>query len=323
MKFDQQRVADKLGQVKTKKFWIQLLYLIGGSFLSGLAINLFYVPTKFTMGGVSGIASIIYQLTGRGELINFGTLVILLNIPLLILGWVKISFGFVWRSIVGTFVYSFVLDATKPLVSGWYDAYLNQPLTNGNLPDPLIFALFGGILFGISMGLILRGNYTTGGTDVVAVVMHRKWPNLTIGTLLMILDLVVVLSTLFFYREEGNRAIILVMYSFIAMWFTSHFTDITISGLDFSKAAYIFSDKKEEISQAVFHDLDRSATLLKAKGMYTGEERDVLYCVVSQRQVPKLKEIIKKVDPKAFVVIHEVNEVVGEGFEREVADFLA
>ncbi|MDO5733665.1 MAG: YitT family protein [Eubacteriales bacterium] len=308
---------------KTKRFWVGVFYLLAGSLLSAFALNIFFVPTMFTMGGVSGMASIIYQLTGQGDFLNFGTLVIILNIPLLILGLVKIGFSFVWRSIVGTFVYSLVLDLARPFTEGWFEQYLDIRMQSGNRPDPLIFALFGGILFGISMGLILRGGYTTGGTDVLAVVLHRRWPNLTIGNLLMMLDVLIVISTLFFYRDEGKHAILLAMYSFIAMWFTARFTDITISGLDFSRAVYIISEHKEEISQQVFKDLDRSVTLLPAKGMYTGKERDLLYCVVSSRQVPKLKAIVKDIDPRAFVVVHEVNEVVGEGFERDSADFLA
>ncbi len=312
-----------IANFKTKRFWIGVFYLLAGSVLSAFALNIFFVPTKFTMGGVSGAASIIYQLTGQGEFLNFGTLVILLNIPLLILGWVKIGFSFVWRSIVGTFVYSLVLDLLRPLTEGWFDRYFNVALESGHHPDPLIFALFGGILFGISMGLILRGGYTTGGTDVLAVVLHRRWPNLTIGNLLMALDVVIVTSTLFFYRDEGNHAILLAMYSFIAMWFTARFTDITISGLDFSRAVYIISEHKEEISEAVFAELDRSVTLVPARGMYTGAERDMLYCVVSSRQAPKLKAIVKEIDPRAFIVVHDVSEVVGEGFERSGADFLA
>ncbi|MDO5737796.1 MAG: YitT family protein [Eubacteriales bacterium] len=318
-----QSAGNYIANFKTKRFWFGIIYLLGGSVLSAFALNIFFVPTKFTMGGVSGAASIIYQLTGQGDFLNFGTLVIILNIPLLLLGWLKIGFSFVWRSIVGTFVYSLVLDVLRPLTEGWFENYLDIALNHGQRPDPLIFALFGGILFGISMGLILRGGYTTGGTDVLAVVLHRRWPNLTIGNLLMALDVIIVASTLFFYRDEGNHAIMLAMYSFIAMWFTARFTDITISGLDFSRAVYIISDQKEAISSAVFAELDRSVTLLPAKGMYSGADKDMLYCVVSSRQVPKLKAIVKEIDPRAFVVVHEVNEVVGEGFERDSADFLA
>lgn len=309
---------------KTRDIFIGLFYLIAGSFIGGIAINVFYVPIKLTMGGVSGIASIVFQLTGQGEFLGFGVLVALLNLPLLILGWVKIGFKFVWRSIVGTFVYSYAIDVSEPITSAWFSNYLDLPTSTGNRPDLMIFCLFGGILYGVSMGMILKGGYTTGGTDILGVIIHRKYQNISIGTILMALDFMVVVSTLFFYKDSTKNSIILAMYSFVAMWFTSKFTDVTLEGLDFSRTVYIISDHKEEIASAIFSELDRSATLIHADGMYTGESKNMIFCVVSSRQLPKLKKLVKEIDDSAFLVVSEAKEVQGEGWATSSgADFLA
>ena len=114
------------------------LLLLVGSLIAALAVNVFYVPVRLTMGGLSGIASIIYQMTGKGEFLSFGVIVLLLNIPLLILGYFKISFNFVWRSIVGTIVYSLTIDLTAHFLTNWFTSYINRPLQNGS-PDPLIY----------------------------------------------------------------------------------------------------------------------------------------------------------------------------------------
>ena len=148
------------------------LLLLVGSLIAALAVNVFYVPVRLTMGGLSGIASIIYQMTGKGEFLSFGVIVLLLNIPLLILGYFIISFNFVWRSIVGTIVYSLTIDLTAPFLTNWFTSYINRPLQNGS-PDPLIYCLFGGVLYGIGLGMIFRGGFTTGGTDILALVIKK------------------------------------------------------------------------------------------------------------------------------------------------------
>lgn len=293
------------------------LFLIGGAFLAGFVLNVFYTPIKLTMGGVSGIASIIYQLTGRGNFLELGTLVAILNIPLLILGLVKIGLKFVWRSIVGTFVYSAAVNLTTPWMKDWFEKYVNVAAHGGAKPDMLIFCLFGGIIYGISMGLILKGGYTTGGTDILGVVIHRAFPNISIGNILMGLDFCVISSTLIFYRDPSNTQIILALYSFVALYLTSKFTDLTIEGFETTRMCYVISADPEAVANEIFKQLDRGATLIKGIGMYSKLEKPIVFSVMSPRQVPKLKKIAKSIDPKAFVVITEAREVHGEGFTAE------
>src|SRR5690554_4611936 len=211
-----------------------VLMLIAGSAISALALNVFFIPARLTMGGISGLVSIIYQLTGQGELLPFGIMVIMMNIPILIMGWVYIGSGFVWRSIVGTLAYSVVIDLTEPAMAGWYQEYIRQPLSDG-VPDALLFTLFGGILYGIGLGLIFRAGYTTGGTDIIAVLLKRRIKHLSIGQFLMVIDAAIVILTVFVYRDQDESAVLLAMYSFIAMYLTSKSIDIVLEGFDYTR----------------------------------------------------------------------------------------
>ena len=273
------------------------------------------------MGGVSGIASIIYQLTGQGSFLSFGTLVLLLNIPLLAIGWWKIGLKFVWRSVVGSFIYSGMLALTEDWMRDWFEKYINKTTMNG-MPDLLIYCVIGGVIYGVACGLILRVGYTTGGSDILAVVIHRRWSNISVGTMIMVFDGAVVLSTLFFYRDLSESSTLLAMYSFLSMFITSRVTDITLEGIDHSRMAFIVTDKYEEISQEIIRELDRSATLLTGKGMYSGADRHILYVVLTSRQVPRLQQIVGSLDSRAFVTVAEAREVQGEGFESSLKEFM-
>lgn len=295
------------------------IFLISGSLLSAFSLNVFFTPLMLTMGGVSGIASILYQLTDHN--LPLGLVVAILNIPLLVLGWIKVNRRFVYKSIIGSAFYSFFLAVTEKPMHNWFENYFNKPTINGE-PDLLIFCLFGGILFGISMGLILRGGYTTGGTDIIAIVLHKRFPALTLGKIILLADVTIVASSLFFYINIQANVLLITMYSFIAMFLTSKFTDIALEGLQSAKAAYIITNKQQEIANEIFDKLDRGATSIKATGMYSNAERNMIFCVLPNRQLPRLKDIVNIIDPNAFIIVTEVREVLGEGFEKDTGDFL-
>jgi uncharacterized membrane-anchored protein YitT (DUF2179 family) len=294
--------------------WLrEILLLLAGGLIAAFAVNVFYVPTKLTMGGVSGIVSIIFQLTGQGRFLSFGVLFILLNIPLVLIGWRMMSPRFVWRSLAGTLVYSVLIDLTGPSMNRFFAHYIDRPLESGGA-DPLIYCLFGGVLYGIGLGLIFRGGFTTGGTDILAAVIKRRLKTFSMGQFIMILDTVIVLASAVAYRDEAGPGILLAMYSFIAMYLTSKSIDILLEGFDYCRTAYIISDKSAEIADRILHQLNRGVTSLRGKGMYTGQERDILLCVLSRKQVPDVKEIVSEIDPGAFVIVVEAREVLGEGF---------
>lgn len=292
--------------------WIRAyILLIAGSFISAAGINMFYLPFGFTMGGLSGIAAIVYYLTGG--FLPFGTLTFLLNIPLLILGLREISLRFIWKSLVGTFAFSFAIDISDPFMRVWIKQ-LTTPI-NGQMPDPLLFGIVGGIVFGIGLGFIFRAGYTTGGTDILAVFFNRKFPNISLGQIILIIDVVIITMTLIVPHEGVTTSpVLLAMYSFISLFISTKALDIVISGLEFSRTAYIISDHSEVIGEAIMTNLQRGVTALKGRGMYTKTDKTVLLCVLSNREVAKLREIVSSVDNKAFVIVGEAREVYGEGF---------
>lgn len=290
-----------------------ILLLLFGGLISAFAVNVFYVPLRLTMGGLSGIVSIIYQLTGRGDFLPFGVLFIMMSIPLLILGYFLIGSQFVWRSIAGTLVYSVIIDLTEPVMSGWYDEFINRPLESGG-PDPLIYCLFGGVIFGIGIGMIFRGGYNTGGTDILVMLIRRKFKHFSMGQLLMITDALIVLSAAIAYRHVEGPGILLAMYSFIAMYLTAKTIDVLLEGFDFCRTAYIISDKSEEIAEQILNTMERGVTALHGEGMYTRQAKNVLLCVLSRKQVPDMKNLVARIDPDAFVIVVEAREVLGEGF---------
>lgn len=307
---------------KTRGLWHQdgilppprdIALLLLGSLISALAINLIYVPVRLTMGGATGIAMIIYQVALPYFKVPLGLLILALNIPLFILGVKKISRTFAWRSLIGTVAFSLVIDLTSPLITPWFEAYLNKPLLNGR-PDPLLYCVFGGVLFGLGVGIIFRSGFTTGGTDILAIVIKRKYHNFSTGQFLMILDATVVMTSAVIYRNAPEPGILMAMYSFIAMFLTAKSVDIMLEGFDYTRTAYIISDKSQEISERILHELSRGVTSLAGRGMYTGKDKDVLLCVLSSKQVPELKQIVEEIDETAFMIVVEAREVLGEGF---------
>lgn len=303
---------------KTKRHLRNSAYLVLGALLGAFSINLIYTPLKLTMGGVSGVASIIFQLTGQGEFLPFGVLVILLNIPLLILGWFKVGRSFVVKSIIGTIVYSLAIDLLAPLTSDWFEKYIDLPLDKG-FADPLIYCIFGGIIYGIAVGLIIRAGYTTGGTDILGIIIFRKLRVISIGKILLIIDLIIVLSTVYFYRESK---VTLVLYSLVAMYLTSHAMDIAIDGFNNKRTVFIIAEKKKEIADFVLLTLERGATEIHATGAHSGQPRNVLMVVLAHRQVPVLQDFIEQIDKQAFIVVSDSREVMGLGFERDIAEYL-
>ena len=309
--------ADQLKQHPSSSILYEIALLLAGSVISAFAVNVFYVPTRLTMGGISGIVSIIFQLTKQGAFLSFGGLFLLLNIPLLLLGKRLISTRFMIRSIIGSVVYSVMIDLTAVPFGRFYDHFLGQPLARGT-PDPLIYCLFGGVIYGFGLGLVFRGGYTTGGTDIVALIFSRKLHQFSIGQFILLLDAAIVLSSAFAYRYVESSSLLMAMYSFIAMYLTSKSIDILLEGFEYCRTAYIISDHSDEIAEEVLSTLGRGVTALHGHGMYTGAEKQVLMCVISKKQVPDIKRIVCSIDPTAFVIVSEAREVLGKGFSNSM-----
>lgn len=304
--------ARRMAEV-AKKALIPAGMLVIGSLICAFAINVFYVPTRLTMGGVTGVVSIIYQLAGDRVPLPFGTMVFLFNIPLFLAGMLLIHRRFVVKSLIGTAVYALAIDLTEPLFSRIYERFLATPAGNG--PDPVLFCVIGGVLYGVGIGIVMRRGFTQGGSDIVAVLIRKYTKTLSIGQLLWVLDAAVVFASAIAYSDVENTGFLLAMYSAIAMYLTSKAIDFILEGFDYRRSVTIITDRGDTIARRLLDEVKRGVTGLNGQGMYTGNGKQVLLCVVSRNEIQKLKRIVFEEDANAFVTVVETREVLGEGFE--------
>jgi uncharacterized membrane-anchored protein YitT (DUF2179 family) len=270
---------------------LEYINVIIGSAIIAFAFNVFLLPNQIASGGVSGISTILLTVLGwEPAYVQWA-----FNIPLFIAGVVLLGKQFGVKTLVGTLFLPFVVFLTKNI----------EPWTN----DALLGALFGGIVVGLGLGIVFRGNASTGGTDLAAQII-TKYTGLTLGTSVVLIDgLIVISAALVFDIERG-------LYALIALYVTSKTIDLVQVGFGRSKTAMIITSKQEEVREGILNKIDRGVTKLSAYGGFTDNERPVLMCVVDQREFTKLKQLVKTLDPTAFVVVMDASEVLGEGFKR-------
>lgn len=261
-----------------------------GTAVIAAAFNMFLIPNRIAAGGISGLGVILFFLMG----IPVGLTIFLLNLPLFVLGARFFGFRFVVRGLFGAIALSILVELLSPL----------PVVTN----DLLLASIFGGILMGVGVALIFRARGSTGGT-VLAAQLLTKLFGFSIGQSLLGADfLVVALAAVVFNLELG-------MYALISLFVTSRVIDLVQEGIRSSKAALIISQKSDEIAQKILYELKRGATIFVGKGAYTRSQRDMVLTVVTQSEVPRLKAMVHEVDDKAFVIVGNANEVLGEGFK--------
>lgn len=270
--------------------------LIIGTGLVATSIQCIYDPISLVTGGFTGLAIIVKAVTAA--VVPGGVPLwltnIALNVPVFLVALKVKGKRFIGRTLVGTF-----------LLSAWLYVIPPIDLTQG---DYILAAVFGGVIGGAGMGLVLLAKATTGGTDMVATLIQHYVRHYSIVQILQILDALVVLCGFYVF---GIRA---ALYAIVAIFITSKVSDTLMEGFKFSKAAFIITDKYELVSKRILEDLDRGVTGLKAKGMYSGADKCMLYCVVSQKEIVQVKEIVAEIDPNAFVIVSDAREVLGEGF---------
>lgn len=291
------------------KIWTSYLMIIAGSVITAAGINIFLVPNKIAPGGVTGIATVAYHLSG-GKL-PVGITMLALNVPLFVVGMKFIGKRFILRTLFGTILLSAVIDATRPLTDHFIEAYFTRPEYPYITQDILLYSLFGGFLMGIGLGMVFRAGATTGGSDLAAKIINHFVPAFTVGQIFLFIDVLIVIMAVIVFKS-----FIVGLYAVITLFIASKTIDAILEGVDFAKAAYIISDKSGEISEKILYDMDRGVTALKGTGMYTGQDRDVLLCILHRAQISQLKQIVKDIDPNAFVIFADVREVLGEGFSE-------
>jgi uncharacterized membrane-anchored protein YitT (DUF2179 family) len=283
----------------TKRIIFDYLLIIIGTTIMAFGINFFYDPNTLIVGGVTGVAIIIANFSDRiGLTIPLWLTNIVLNIPLFILAMKSMGKRFLIRTLFATLYLSVAL---------FYTALIPVP-TNQDL---VLAAVFGGVLAGVGSALVFKPMATTGGSDMLAFIIHHKMKHVSLSRILFVVDGAIILMGLLAF------GMIRTMYAIIAVYVTTKVIDTILEGLDFAKAAWIISNESEIIAEKLMHELDRGVTALNGRGMYTHESKNVLLCVVSSKELPQLKEIVYACDSNAFVIMSDVREVVGEGFKQE------
>ena len=285
-------------QAWQKYGWI--LATVVGSTIFALGFALFLMPNNMNAGGISGLAQVVVEVLGFGSV---GTLSILINLPLFVLGGLKIGRRFFAGSLLGMLLSSVLIDyfALLPMVE----------------VEPLIGVLYGGVLCGLGLGVVFISGTSTGGSDILVRLLKLRYRNVPIGQISMTFDVVVVALTGIVFHDVTKA-----LYTGIAVFVTSQVIDAVVYRFDYSKVALIISSEYEEIARQIGLKLDRGATFLHGEGSYSGKQTKVVLAAVKKQQVAELKELVTRIDPKAFIVVQEAHQVLGEGFSRYSKDSL-
>ncbi|HIT01773.1 MAG TPA: YitT family protein [Candidatus Enterenecus merdae] len=252
-----------------------------------------YEPNNIAFGGITGLAQIVNHLIPA---VPIGVTVIVLNLPLFLLGWRLLGGRMLLGSLYAMALSSLFID----LFSSLWDW---QPM------NPMLGCIFGGLILGVALGLVFQQDATTGGTDLAARLLKLRLAWLPMGKLLMAVDLVVIVLVALAFRALDT-----MLYGLVALYISSIAMDGVLYGLDNAKVAYIVSERNGEISRAIVEQLERGVTILQGQGAYTGADRKVLLCAFKQREIASIKNLVKQIDPDAFLIVCPAHEVLGEGF---------
>ena len=282
-----------------KKFKIKLvdiiLYIVG-SLIYAVSITVFISPNKISPGGFTGLATLINYLLD----IPTGIVLFLLNIPILIIGFLKFGGAFMLKTALATILLSTSLTFTDSVIS---------PI----LTEPILASVFGGLLMGLGISIILRRGATTGGVDIIAKLINKKYRHFTIGKIILLIDgVVIILSTIIHKNLEG------ALYSVVTIYSSSKIMDSMLYGADRGKLIYILTKNPKNICDDINNQIKRGVTILNAVGAYTGNSLFMLVCTVRVHEVAYVYNIIDKYDNSAFVIVTDVGEILGEGFKNRI-----
>ena len=281
----------KVTNPRVKLLW-EYFVMVAACAVYALSFNCFFQPNHLSMGGFTGISQIINRYL---PLIPVGTLTVVLNVPLLIIGVKKLGWGMLARTLFATVMGSLIIDGL--------DLVYRFPAM-----DPLLATIYGGVLLGFSLGLLMRVGATTGGTELAARLLKFKLPHLYIGKLCLTIDVMVIVIYAVTFKNINNA-----LYGIIAMYIASLVMDMVVYGSANAKLTYIISEHSEEITRHILGK-DMGVTLLKGRGAYTGAEKQVILCAIRRNMIVPIKAAVTAIDPNAFIIVCEAHEVLGEGF---------
>ena len=284
-------------QYEVKKNWkrrlMDYVVITIAAFLYAASVSLFLDPNRLAPGGVTGVSIILNKVIN----VETGTLVMLINIPILIIGTWKFGFRFILSTIYCTSMTSIFINALQPI----------GPITE----DPFLAALAGGALMAVGLGLVFKSGATTGGTDIIVKILRVHLPHLKTGSLFLILDAVVVLVSALVFKD-----IDVAMYAGLVVLINSTLLDVVLYGRDGAKMIFIISDKHEIIAKRLLEDLDLGVTYMSGAGAYSGKEKKVIFCVMRKQLSPKVEEIVRSEDPGVFMIVSSATEIFGEGYKN-------
>lgn len=268
----------------------EYIFIMLGCFFLAFALTGFLEPKEIVIGGATGLAIILEKLTNSAIPMWLGN--ILINLPLFALSIKIYGFRFLRRTVFATLFLSFALYITELI-----------PLFE---TDYLIACIFGSLFSGIGIGLILRSNATTGGSDLGATLLHSAFKAVSVSKLMLIIDSIIIMLGFFIFGSNPT------FYAILGAYIIAKVIDLIVEGFDFAKAVFIISEKSEEIGQALINNLDRGVTKIYGEGAYTGDRKNIILCVLQVKEIARMKEITAEIDKAAFVIVTDVREVLGD-----------
>lgn len=277
----------------------QLVPIFIGTAVYAFGLHYFVIPNELMEGGITGVALLLKYAFDLPP--SYTTL--LLNVPLFLIGWRALGKGALALSIFGTVSLSFFLWVMERLIQrNWIEPFTTYQ-------DFFLATLYAGVTLGTGLGIVFRYGGTTGGSDIIARLAN-KWKGWSIGQVILALDAIIIGAAIFYIPREK------ILYTMVAVFVASKMIDFITEGAYAAKAFTVVSDRSGELAQLITNEMDRGVTLLQAKGAYSQQNKEVVYCVVARSEMRQIKSLIKAVDPKAFIIISDVHDVLGEGFKE-------
>lgn len=280
--------------MKINAYCKDVLYWIMGSLIYSVAVVSLLTPNKISVGGFTGVAAAVNSLTG----LPVGTVLFLMNIPLFTVAFKKFGGGFILKTAAATLILSVFLNIAE--------AYAPKYTVNS-----VLASVFGGIAAGFGLSLIILRGATTGGTDVIALIINGKKPHYSIGRIIMLFDFAVIVLTAFVYKNIESA-----LYSIITIYASSQITDAVIYGADKGKTLFIVSSYGKEIAERIGAEFKRGVTLIPATGGFTGAKNQMLFVAVRKHEAAMLLRLVMQIDSNAFAVVADAGEIIGEGFKK-------
>lgn len=281
---------------RISKAIIDTILIVAGTFIMAVSINFFLLPNRITTGGASGIATILYYKFN----INMGISILLINIPLFIISVKKFGIKFSFKSIITTLLFTLFVEIVT----------FNQYVLH-NRTDMFISSIYGGLLLGFGMSLIFKAGSSSGGSDLLAQILQKKGGALNLSKIILFVDLIIITGLMIQFNDIN-----LGLYCIIAIYISSKMIDIVFEGVNYTKVVNIITKNNTAITNQIIDVLKRGATVTKCIGAYSREECINITCIVTIREIAKVKKIVHDIDPEAFIYISNTNEVLGKGFKN-------